>query len=123
MYRMTAPGLLKKKIFKTVEDIIEDVYEDDFDEISSDSEYESDFEDLSGDEDETRPVPDVGNCPRNPNEKLEVGLSSDEESSIEEIIHSRYVKASNWSLIIPVQNFLPKNKSIQLKFRIIHYVV
>ena len=34
IYRMTAPGLLKKKIFKTVEDVNEDVYEDDFDDIS-----------------------------------------------------------------------------------------
>ena len=93
MYRMTAPGLLKKKVFKAVEDIIEDVYEDDFDEISSDSEYESDFEDLSGDEDETRPLPGIVKCPRIPDQILEHPSSSDEESSIEEIINSRYLKS------------------------------
>ena len=93
MYRMTAPGLLKKKIFQTVEDIIEDVYEDDFDEISSDSEYESDFEDLSGDEDDTRPRPCIVKCPRIPEQILGDASSSDEESSIEEIINSRYLKS------------------------------
>jgi len=125
IYRMTAPGLLKKKIFKTVEDVNEgrdprtetgwsrterfgprprtepnqnqqnleitvrgslneDVYEDDFDDISSDSEYESDFEDLSGDEEGLRP--------RSPEDELQDDPSSSEESSIEEMIHSRYLK-------------------------------
>ena len=61
--------------------------------ISSDSEYESDFEDLSGDED----VPE-GRRPRSPDDifRVEDGLqddpSSSEESSIEEMIHSRYLK-------------------------------
>ena len=84
---MTAPGLLKKKIFKTVEDVNEDVYEDDFDDISSDSEYESDFEDLSGDEDVQE-----GRRPSFPEDGLHDDQSSSEESSIEEMIHSRYLK-------------------------------
>ena len=96
MYRMTAPGLLKKKIFKTIEDIVEDVYEDDFDEISSDSEYEPDFED-SGDEDAMRPVTDKTlykfQHQQDPNHGLEDESSSDDESSIEEIIHSKYLKS------------------------------
>ena len=62
----------------------EDVYEDDFDDISSDSEYESDFEDLSGDEEGLRP--------RSPEDELQDDPSSSEESSIEEMIHSRYLK-------------------------------
>ena len=86
---MTAPGLLKKKIFKTVEDVNEDVYEDDFDDISSDSEYESDFEDLSGDEEV---LDDVPNRPSFPEDGLHDDQSSSEESSIEEMIHSRYLK-------------------------------
>ena len=78
IYRMTASGLLKKKIFAIIKPEIntEDIYEDDFDDISSDSntEYESDFEDLSDDG--------------------RVEDSSSEESSIEELIHSnnRYLK-------------------------------
>ena len=88
---MTAPGLLKKKIFKTVEDVNEDVYEDDFDDISSDSEYESDFEDLSGDEEVLEDFPE-GYRPRSPEGGLQDYQSSSEESSIEEMIHSRYLK-------------------------------